>query len=143
MKHSSSATTAVARYSRPEKAATLAVEVRQLALERFYVLLVGFDTVLVGLKPLEDPRVVALVAAAHRFLLGERLARPHEILLLRDQLLLEDLALAAFRVRAVAGGLARETRARLRLGRGRRGRDVDLRGDELRSEERRVGKECN
>src|SRR3954466_2755400 len=127
MKRSSSATTAVARSSSPENETTLAVLVRQLALERFYVLLVGFDAVLEGLQALEHSRVVALVAAAHAFLLRELLLRLGEIGFLAGELLLEDLALLALGVRPIGRRFSRETVLSL-LG---RRRDVDLGRDQL------------
>src|SRR4051812_8533910 len=127
MKRSSSATTAVARSSSPENETTLAVLVRQLALERFYVLLVGFDAVLERLQALEHSRVVALVAGAHAFLLGELLLRLGEIGFLAGELLLEDLALLALGVRPIGRRFSREAVLSL-LG---RRRHVDLGRDEL------------
>src|SRR4051812_44963442 len=130
MKRSSSATTAVARSSSPENEDTLAVLVRQLALERFYVLLVGFDAVLERLQALEHSRIVALVAGAYRFLLRELVLRLCEAGLLAGELLLQDLALLALGVCALGRRLARES-GRAPLLRLRRRRHVDLRSDEL------------
>src|SRR6185436_5456989 len=134
-KRSSRATTAVASSSRPEKETTLAVEVPQLAPERFYVLLVGFDAVPIGLQALERSGVVALVAGAHRFLFGERLLRLNQVGLLGRELLLEDVALPAFRAVALGGRFPGEARfAHRRTPRPRRLRrrcDIDLGGDQL------------
>src|SRR5207247_2639766 len=98
--------------------------------------LVGFDAVLDRLQALQDLGVVALFAGAHSLLLRERLLRLGEILLLCDELLLEDLALAAFGGGALGRRLLRKARGRARLlpgSRRRRGRrrDVDLPGDQL------------
>src|SRR5258706_1315729 len=89
----SRAATAVARRSRPANppeyavamgrggaavsgsGCALARKIAELALEGFDVLLVDLDRVLVGLEPLQHPRVVLLVAGADAFLLGELLAR--------------------------------------------------------------------
>src|SRR5687768_2713459 len=92
----------------------LAVQVGELALERFDVLLVGFDAVLVRPQPLLDARIVALLAAAHRLLLRQRLPCLGKRLLFAGELVLQDLALALARARALAHRLAREARRRLR-----------------------------
>src|SRR5687768_16145677 len=128
-------TTAVASRSRPAKAAatrrnaptelrsTSATLVGDLAPQRFDVLLVALDAFLERLQPLLDARIVALVAAAHRLLLGERLARLGERGLLAGQLLLQDLALAPLAGGALGARFAREIgRPRRLLRRG----DVDL-----------------
>src|ERR1041385_3411394 len=90
-----------------------------------------FDAVLEGLQALFDARVVALVAAAHRFLLGEVLSCLGERRLLGGELFLEDLALALARARAVGRRFLRELPgARALRGRRRRvwrrRRDIDL-----------------
>src|SRR5687767_9251579 len=132
-------TTAVASRSRPAKAAatrrnaptelrsTSATLVGDLAPQRFDVLLVALDAFLERLQPLLDARIVALVAAAHRLLLGERLARLGERGLLAGELLLQDLALAPLAGGALGARFARKIR--WRRGRPRRllrRADVDL-----------------
>src|SRR4030095_406152 len=90
------------------------------------------DRFLERLEALLDARIVALVAAADRLLLGERLARIGERGLLARQLLLQDFALPVPARQALGARFAREGRG------GRCGpagllrrRDVDLRGDLL------------
>src|SRR5206468_2420289 len=75
-------------------AGPLAERVAELAPQRFDVLLVQVDVVLIRLQPLEHPGIVLLVAAADRFLVGELLPGLGEQLLLGGQLLFQDLALA-------------------------------------------------
>src|SRR5438270_11754859 len=69
--------------------AHLAVEVAQLSAQRFDVFLVDFEAVFVRLQALEHARVVALLARALRFLLGQVLLRLRKKLLLGGELLFQ------------------------------------------------------
>ena len=84
------------------------------------------DVVLERLQALDHPRVIALVAAALRLLLGKRLTCLGQQALLGLELALQDLALPGGRVRPRGRGLPGERGGRLL-----RRHDVHLAGDEL------------
>src|SRR5487761_1946814 len=61
-------------------------------LQRFDILLVPLYFVLVGLQPVEHLLVVSLVAAAHRFLLGQLFLGLRQRFLLSAEFVVQDLA---------------------------------------------------
>src|SRR5258708_29194873 len=115
----------------------LAVQVAQFTLERFDVLFVRFDAVLVRLKALEHARVIALVAAARLLPRCKLLACLGERGLLVVELAFQDQALALARGLALRGRFlwefrrTRGSRSRRRAALLLRRRDVHLPRDDL------------
>src|SRR5882672_156181 len=85
-------------------------EPAEFAAELLDVLAVQVDCFLVGLQALLHPRVVALVARAYAFLLGELLLRVGQQLLLVLELGFEDLATVLVAVHSARGAARRRRR---------------------------------